>query len=461
MIQTATELLSRSQGLLFAAVRSKAGFPRPEESLRIRFAAGAVWSVIGTVLSQALALVISVLTARLLGREEFGKFGMVQSTIGIFGVFAGFGLGVTATKYVAQWRVVDRARTGRIIGLSLLFTLAFGSVVAVLFVVLAPVLALKTLKCPDLDRALCIGAIILVLNALNGAQIGILSGFEGFKAVARTNLVRGLFSVPIVVAGAALWRLEGALWGLALAGFIGCLVNLRALQRECRNSGVTIRYVEGLREWRVLLAFSLPVILSATLVSPPMWLASTVLIGQPNGYAEMGIVSAATQWRTAITFLPSALSQLALPLLASLQQAEADRQYRSVLRWNLIITGSSAVAAAIPICLVSPWLMGLYGPSFAPGWPVLIMSALTAVLISVNSVIGSLIATTGSVWHGLFFNLLWAILLLVLAVLLVPLYLARGLAAALLLAYVAHTLWQGVYAAYCLCKRLPAAFREH
>ncbi len=54
----------------------------------------------------------------MLGKEEFGKLGIVQSTVGMFQVFAGFGLGLTATKYVAEFRDSDPAKTGRIIGLS-------------------------------------------------------------------------------------------------------------------------------------------------------------------------------------------------------------------------------------------------------------------------------------------------------------------------------------------------------
>jgi len=38
----------------------------------------------------------------LLGTVGFGELGVIQSTVGMFGVFAGLGLGMTATKYVAS-----------------------------------------------------------------------------------------------------------------------------------------------------------------------------------------------------------------------------------------------------------------------------------------------------------------------------------------------------------------------
>ena len=51
---------------------------------------------------------------------------MIQSTVGMFGVFAGFGLGLTATKHVAEFRQSDPDRAGRIIGLSGLFAIGPG-----------------------------------------------------------------------------------------------------------------------------------------------------------------------------------------------------------------------------------------------------------------------------------------------------------------------------------------------
>ena len=45
-----------------------------------------------------------VLAGRLLGTAGFGEVGMIQSTQGLFGVLAGAGLGLAATKYVAEYR---------------------------------------------------------------------------------------------------------------------------------------------------------------------------------------------------------------------------------------------------------------------------------------------------------------------------------------------------------------------
>src|ERR1035437_1760311 len=148
------------------------------DSLRGRFARGAVWSLIGAVISQGSNLAASVITARLLGREQFGEYGMIQSTVGMLGVFAGLGLGVTATKYVAEFRTLNPERAGRIIALGCAVAIVLGGLLALCLLAYAPVLAAKTLHAPGLADELRIASLLLFFNALNGAQTGALSGLE-------------------------------------------------------------------------------------------------------------------------------------------------------------------------------------------------------------------------------------------------------------------------------------------
>ena len=84
----------------------------------------------GAVISRGLMLAATVLVARMLGKTVYGELGMIQSTVGMFGVFAGFGLGLTATKHVAEFRQSDPDRAGRIINLSCLVAVFTGGLMA-------------------------------------------------------------------------------------------------------------------------------------------------------------------------------------------------------------------------------------------------------------------------------------------------------------------------------------------
>src|SRR5271168_1526513 len=106
--------------------------------LSVRLAHGVFWSLVGAVLVRGLGLLSSIIVARMLGITAFGEFMMIQNTIGLFGIFAGLGLGITATKYVAEMRETDPARCGRIIGLILIVATAGGLAAGASLLLFAP-----------------------------------------------------------------------------------------------------------------------------------------------------------------------------------------------------------------------------------------------------------------------------------------------------------------------------------
>ena len=92
---------------------------------------GAVWSVAGAVVSNGITLVMMMLLARLLGKETYGQFVVVQSTLSMVGVFAGFGIGTVAIRYTAELRAREPERLGRILTLSEFMVFGFGLVASV------------------------------------------------------------------------------------------------------------------------------------------------------------------------------------------------------------------------------------------------------------------------------------------------------------------------------------------
>ncbi len=113
--------------------------PGPGMSARLRrsplvarLAGGALFSLVGAVLARGLAFVATAVGGS--SHRRLGEFGTIQLTAGALGVFAGLGLGVTATRALAQWRMLDPGRAGRILALALLIAAVggalFGAVLA-------------------------------------------------------------------------------------------------------------------------------------------------------------------------------------------------------------------------------------------------------------------------------------------------------------------------------------------
>ena len=402
-----------------------------------RLAIGIFWSMAGSVISRGLMLIAIVLVARILGKTVYGELGMLQSTVGMFGVFAGFGLGLTAIKHVAEFRASDPERAGRIIGLSSLFAMVTGGLMAFGLFIFAPWLASHTINAPHLAGVLRIGALILFVNALNGAQTGVLSGFEAFKAIAYVNLFVGLISFPILIGGAYFGGLTGAVWALAINLCFNWLLNHLALRKEARRYRVPFTFKNCSRELSVLWKFSLPAVLAGSMVGPVRWICSAILVNQPDGYGEMGIFSAALTFQSLLLFVSS---MLGAPLLSMVSNAGANISDKLGTA-NILSSWILGVVFAIPLLCFPEIAQGLFGTDFDTHSFTVTFSIVvfyTTVMIFVAGLARAIVARS-LLWWGFFSNTLWAIILIGSAVFLIQ-WGAPGLAASFAIAYILNTI---------------------
>ncbi len=396
-------------------------------------------------MARGLALLSSVVIARLLSKVGFGELAIIYSTIAVFQFFAGFGLGMTATKYVAEHRHSDPVKAGRIIAMAWLVTAVTGTTCALLLVVLAPWLAAHTLAAPHLSGPLRIAALALFLAALNAAQGGALSGFEAFKTLAGANLIAGVFNFPLMIAGVLLGGLEGAVWAMVVSGAGTWLIFHLAVRKEARRFHVPLRVAGCLQELPLLWRFTVPAVLAGMMVMPVNWACNALLVNQPEGYAEMGVFNAANQWFNALLFLPNVAGAVILPILSERLASRNTHDCGKLLGLSLRALAWAVIPLVVLGCLLSGVIMRVYGESFAAGWPTLVVTLITAGLVSVQTPVGHIIAASGRMWLGFLMNTGWAIGFLCLSCLLVR-HGSLGLAWARLGAYVLHATWTFAFA---------------
>jgi O-antigen/teichoic acid export membrane protein len=387
----------------------RAAFPA-DSPIRTRLTRGAFWSVIDTGFNRGFALIISIVVARTVGRELFGEFGVVQSTIGIFGLFAGMGMSVTATRYVAELRHTDPARTGRVLGLAFLMAAIGSSVMTTVLVVTAPWLARNTLASTEVGWLLRLGCGLLLFGVLNGAVVGALYGFERFKDVALVDGLAGALGCAAVIFGARNYGVAGAVVGLVLGMSLQCLGYSIFLRRALRGSGLRIVYAGALAEWPVLMKFSVPALLAVAMTGPVTWLCSAIVVNQPGGYGELGLFNAANQWRGVIMLLPVTLSVPFLPVLTSLFGKD-PRKYLKVLKTAVGINSGVALLAGATIIALSRPILSTYGKSFTEGTSVLLWLVLSGVLSAAVWSVGQAITSSGKMWWGFAINVIWAAVL--------------------------------------------------
>jgi O-antigen/teichoic acid export membrane protein len=402
-----------------------------------RLARGAFWSMAGAIISRGLMMAAWIVVARVLGKSVYGEFGIIRSTVDMFAVFAGFGLSLTATKYIAEFRLSDPARAGRILSLSGMFAALSGGAIAIGLYFFSPWLAQKTLNAPHLADAIRIGGLMLLANSLNGAQTGALAGFEAFRAIAVVNSVCGLLAFPLFWFCSHRWGLYGLLWAYTGNLWLIWLLSHIALRAAAAADHVPFTWNNCWREWPILWHFSLPAVLSGLMVSPVKWTGNAWLVHQSEGYAAMGLFSAVLIFQGALLFVSSWLSRPLLSMLAN----KGDNVSDKLAKLNILISWCLGIMVAVPfLCFpeIGEWLFGreYSGAQFRMA---LSLTLLYTCVVMYKEGLARVLAVRNLMWWGFLSNAVWGGILLVSAYYLVP-FGAPGLAASYLLAYVINTL---------------------
>lgn len=420
--------------------------------LGYRLAHGAFWSFAGAALSRALTLAASVVTARILGRQTYGELGVLAATVLTFQAFSSLGLGLTATKYVAELREVDPERAGRILALSTVASTVAAALAAAAMWVFAPWLAESTLHAPQLAGGLRVAAAALFFSTLAGAQAGALTGLEAFRTGTWVTVASGIAGVPLAVVGVWRWGLDGAVWALAATALVQWGLTRAAVRSQARRRGIPLALRGWTRERAVLWTFALPALVQGLMVAPVSWAASALLVRAPGGLPEMGALTATSQWYAAVLFVPTALGGALLPVLSERVGRRDAAGARAVLR-AAILTNLAVVAPIVAGgALASGWIMGMYGPGFRGAWATLAVSLVTAGVVAVTNPVGSVLAASGRLWLGFAMNAGWAAAFLAGTVGLVR-WGALGVVTARLVAYVIHAGWTFAFAAWYLRPR--------
>jgi O-antigen/teichoic acid export membrane protein len=411
-------------------VESKQQELLPANSLRARFTTAAFWSIAGAVISRGCVLLASIACARLLGETGFGELGMIQSTVGVFGIFAGLGLGLTATKFVSEFRDSDPERAGQILGLSSVTAIVSGAVMTLALVAASPYLAKHMLRAPQLAMPLALSAGLVFFGGLNGAQTGALIGLEAFRRISAINLWVGLATFFFVMVGTLRYGLRGAVAGFVAALAFNWLLNNVALRQECRRYGIQFQFLNCAKQQHILYRFTLPAFLASVIVGPAIWVCNAMLVNQPDGYARMGLYTAADKWRLLILFIPTSVSGTVLPILSSLYSSGDITGYNKILNANLALHFGLVALPAVAIAIFASPILSVYGAAYRSAWPILMILSFSAIPEALNNILGYAAIVSVSVWWRLWFDILLAATLLGFALWAIPRWAAAGLAGA-------------------------------
>lgn len=369
-----------------------------------------LWSTIGAILSKGLLFISWIFVARILGAEGYGQFGIVRSTVLMFTAFAGFSLGITASKHVAEFSEIDKEKTARILGLTILFGLLMGVIVGSIFFLLSPWLATETLNAPEIVNELRIGALILFFSAVNGSQIGALQGFMAFKRIAKINIIQSIICVPLFILGAIYLGVNGTVWAFAISYIVICFLSYFAINKEAINHKLKINYSEAWQERKLLFSYSLPAFLGGLMVTPIKWYTDSLLVSQA-GFSEMGIFTATLTFNS---ILLVGAGMLSAPFLSIMARNKEEDRNSNFSRFNIIFPWAIGVFVASPFIVFPEFMSVIFGSTYAgKNFELTFITVLLfTIIIMFKQGLARIMAVYDLQWWSFFSNFIWGIVLI-------------------------------------------------
>lgn len=407
-----------------------------------RLVKSASWSLIGTVSGKTLMLVAFIMVARIIGKEEYGKIGVLRSTITMFMVFSSLGMGLTAARYVAYYRNSNKEKAYQIHKASNQVAFIFGLFITVFLLLFSRQISQLSFGTADLSVSLQLTVIALFFSTVSSAQSGTLTGFEDFKRLGINNLVYGIIQFFLIIIGAYFWGSNGVLLSLGVAAAIFVLLNQMSINKHFDSSFTNFKtFTPEIRN--IFVKFSLPAMLSTFVALPVIWLAKTLLV-RTDGFGEMAIFDVSEQWYLMVLFVPNSIGAIILPMLSNSLSEGSGNEYKKLLKLNLLVNCVIVTSLTVVIVILAPFILKLYGSNFTSYLPLRIL-LIAAILQTINSVLGQVIASKAKMWLGFAVNLFWGASFLISAYVFVG-YLnlgSLGLSYAFLVSYLLHSLVQG------------------
>lgn len=401
--------------------------PASPGALHLRFLRGVTWNVVGALFMQGSVFLSNVAIANIVGQKGFGAVSIIYSALLMVMNVAQIATGVTATKYVAEFRNSDKARAGRIVGLCSILSWTAGAV-STLLVALGTPVATAILGDPALAALLPLGAVFILFSVANGFQVGALAGLEAYDVIARFGIVQGVLHLLICVAGAWTGGVEGAILGIVVSSFVRWALFAFGLSRELRRHGIVVSFRGAAAEWREIYRFVLPGALGL-LLYPAVWGTNALLVREPSGLEQMALFAAALNFKTIVLFLPQLFNKVGMAVLTNQKGVGNATDYHRAFRLNVAVCAVGSALAAIPIAILGRWLLALFGEGFEQGHVVLAVLMAGAVIEAVATAVYQPVQSQGRMWLSFF----WIVLprdltMVVLAFLLIPNFGALGLA---------------------------------
>ena len=354
------------------------------------------WAVFGNGAANVLFLLTGIFIARILGKDIYGEYGFVKTTMFQIAAFSTFGLGYTSTKFIAQYIVENPSQLKSITKSSLLISFVTSFILSLTLIVSAKWVA-EFVGHPQLVQPFKYLGLIVITRALSTVCTGLISGYKRFYRQGVNHIISGVVMLILAPILTYKFGLTGSLVALFLSQLVLSglhIILLYEIYKELPQSSGD--YFGGR-----LLKFSIPVAMQELTYAITGW-GIPVLIAKYANLGELGIYSVAAQWDAIILYIPSLLSSVVLSYLST-TSSNVDENNK-LFNKLLIINFVCVLIPFVIIAICSSLIASMYGSTFVGLQKVINILVFSTIFTALSRVYQNDMISQGLNWQMFFFR---------------------------------------------------------
>jgi O-antigen/teichoic acid export membrane protein len=398
-----------------------------------KLATGTSLAFVGSVLGNGLAYLYGIIIGRFLGAEILGLYFLALVVMQLANAICRIGLPEGLLRFIAIHMGSGDYPRAKATIFSAIFLGSVTSILAgTLLFLFAEPLSVHILRQPDLAFYVRWFAVSLPFFSV---FILILNATQALKRMELVILSRDVLQPVLMfsLALAGVYLIRASATTFLAAHVISMVIALGAavyfLKRACSD---LFEAAVSVYEWRILLAFTLPIAAGDVAHYLFRW-SDTLLLSFFESASEIGIYNAALRTTLLLNLLAMSVNALYAPIIADHHHHQRTQEMEAILktliRWCLTL----ALPLVAAMALLASDILRLWGPEFSSGSTVLVILGISQLTFITSNILAFTLLMSGRQYVELGNTCFVAALNIILSLALIPRYGIAGAAVAMLI----------------------------
>ena len=367
-------------------------------------------ALIAHLAGRGAVVVASFLLARGLTTSGFAAYSYFRETVVLISAYAALGLGLTATRGFAASESGVRAATRVLPG-----ALSSLSIVASLFAAILALALPGAWVTAGLDFPRWLLALAVGLAALEVVPVNAVVGLERYRALIVLSFIYGGAVTLSAWLAIAHGHPQVAMLGLCVGSLSQVAGAYFVIWRRLGWHRMKQGMLPTVADVRSVVRIAGPMFLTTLMVVSGNWLVGRIMLDGRDGERIFALYTIGRQWYGLGLLIPARLSRVLLPRLVRLLGGDVRDEATALVRKSIVVGSISAVAVALVVVPLGPWVISFYGPEYGGSpWLIAGFIALAILTVPARSLTNPIVADDGQV-RVMAFTAGWLVLLLTVA----------------------------------------------